>query len=120
MAFERPERVLNKEEWAILSQAAQDKAGDYLVVSGKCIRGGGKKSRMAEFYARKANQIYKVLIDLENEYYEVHPDEDPDKKVTFKDLAAKEMSPEAKEVFMEALKKSCEEQAELMRKEENE
>lgn len=40
--------------------------------------------------------------------------------VTFKDIAAKEMSPEAKEVFMEALKKSCEEQAEFMRKEENE
>lgn len=40
--------------------------------------------------------------------------------VTLKDLAAKEMSPEAKKVFTETLKKSCEEQAELMRKEENE
>lgn len=36
--------------------------------------------------------------------------------VTLKDLAAKEMSPEAKEVFMEALKKSCEEQAEFMKR----
>lgn len=36
--------------------------------------------------------------------------------VTLKDLVAKEMSPEAKEVFIEALKKSCEEQAEFMRK----
>ena len=40
--------------------------------------------------------------------------------VTLKDLVAKDMSPEAKEVFMEALKKSCEEQAEFMREEENE
>lgn len=40
--------------------------------------------------------------------------------ITLKDLAAKEMSPEAKKVFMEALKKSCEEQAGFMRKEENE
>lgn len=39
--------------------------------------------------------------------------------VTLKDLAAKEMSPEAKKVFMEALKKSCEEQEKLI-KEENE
>lgn len=36
--------------------------------------------------------------------------------ITLKDLAAKEMSPEAKKVFMEALKKSCEEQAEFMSK----
>ena len=34
--------------------------------------------------------------------------------VTLKDLVAKEMSPEAKEVFMEALKRSCEEQAKIM------
>lgn len=39
--------------------------------------------------------------------------------VTLKDLTAKEMSPEAKEVFMEALKKSCEDQEKLI-KEENE
>lgn len=36
--------------------------------------------------------------------------------VTLKDLVAKEMSPEAKKVFMEALKKSCEEQAEFISK----
>lgn len=34
--------------------------------------------------------------------------------VTLKDLVAKEMSPEAKEVFMEALKRSCEEQSKIM------
>lgn len=79
MAFERPERVLSKEEWAILSQAAQDKAGDYQVMVGKVLS-GGQSMKLANFYARKANRIYRVLIDLENEYYEAHPDEDPDKK----------------------------------------
>lgn len=79
MSFEKPERVLTKEEWSVLSQAAQDNAGDYLVASGNCIRGGGKSSRIAEFYAKKANKVYEVLIRLENEYYEAHPDEDPDK-----------------------------------------
>lgn len=79
MSFERPERALSKEEWAILSQAAQDKAGDYLAVSGKVLS-GGQGMKLANFYARKANRIYKVLIDLENEYYDAHPDEDPDKK----------------------------------------
>lgn len=36
--------------------------------------------------------------------------------MTLKDIAAKEMSPEAEKVFMEALKKSCEEQAEFINK----
>lgn len=80
MSFEKPERLLTKEEWDILSEAARDKAGDYSVVAGNCVRGGGKKSRIAEFYAKKANRIYGVLIGLESEYYETHPDEDPDKK----------------------------------------
>lgn len=80
MSFEKPERVLTKEEWSVLSQAAQDNAGDYLVAAGNCIRGGGKRSRIAEFYAKKANKIYEVLIRLENEYYEAHPDEDPNKE----------------------------------------
>lgn len=79
MSFEKPERVLNKEEWIILSEAALDKAGDYQVTAGK-ILSGGQSMKLANFYARKANRIYKVLIDLENEYYEAHPDEDPDKK----------------------------------------
>ena len=79
MSFEKPERVLSKEEWAILSQTAQDKAGDYLAMSGKVLN-GGQGMKLADFYARKANRIYKVLIDLENEYYEKHPDEDLYKK----------------------------------------
>lgn len=78
MSFDKPERVLSKDEWEILSQAAQDKAIDYLAVSGKVLN-GGQGMKLASFYARKANRIYKVLIDLENEYYEAHPDEDPDK-----------------------------------------
>lgn len=80
MSFEKPERLLTKEEWAILSEAAKDKARDYSVVAGNNIRGGGKNARIAEFYAKKSNRIYGVLIGLENEYYEAHPDEDPDKK----------------------------------------
>lgn len=79
MSFEKPERALTQEEWSILSQAAQDKAGDYSVLSGRVLS-GGQDMRLANFYARKANRIFKVLIDLENEYYEAHPDEDPDKK----------------------------------------
>lgn len=74
----KPERILTKEEWDILSTAAQDKAGDYQVTAGKILR-GRQDMRLANFYAKKANKIYKVLIDLENEYYEAHPDEDPDK-----------------------------------------
>lgn len=40
--------------------------------------------------------------------------------ITLKDIAAKEMSPEAKKVFIEALKKSCEEQAKIMEEVDNE
>lgn len=36
--------------------------------------------KASTFYDNKANKIFKVLVDLENEYYEAHPDEDPDKK----------------------------------------
>lgn len=79
MSFEKPERLLTKEEWAVLSEAAQDKAGDYQVTAGKILR-GGQDMRLANFYAKKANRIYGVLIGLEKEYYETHPDEDPDKK----------------------------------------
>ena len=39
--------------------------------------------------------------------------------ITLKDIAAKDMSPEAKEVFMEALRRSCEDQEKLI-KEANE
>lgn len=74
MSFEKPERILTKEEWDILSQAAQDKAGDYLNLSGAYCTVG--KIRLANFYAKKGDKIYKVLIDLENEYYNNHPDED--------------------------------------------
>lgn len=77
MSFERPERLLTKEEWNILAHAAQDKAGDYLALSGKVLS-GGEKMKLASYYARKANLIHKVLIELENEYYESHPEEDPD------------------------------------------
>lgn len=79
MSFEKPERPLTRKEWSILSEAAQDKAGDYNVLSSRVLS-GGQDMRLANFYARKANRIFKVLIDLENEYYEKHPDEDPDKK----------------------------------------
>lgn len=79
MSFERPERLLTKDEWVIISQAAQAKAGDYQATAGKVLS-GGQSMKLANFYARKANRIYKVLIDLENEYYEAHPDEDPDTK----------------------------------------
>lgn len=78
MSFEKPERVLTREEWSVLSQAAQDKAGDYGILSGKVLS-GGQDMKLANFYARKANRIFKVLIDLENEYYEAHPEEDSDK-----------------------------------------
>lgn len=74
----KPERILSKEEWDILSTAAQDKAGDYQVIAGKILR-EGQEMRLANFYTKKANKIYKVLIDLENEYYKAHTDEDPDK-----------------------------------------
>lgn len=79
MSFEKPERALTREEWSILSQAAQDKAGDYSVLSGKVLS-GGQDMKLANFYARKANRIFKVLINLENEYYEAHPEEDPDRE----------------------------------------
>lgn len=36
--------------------------------------------------------------------------------ITLKDIAAKDMSPEAKEVFMEALRRSCEDQEKLLNK----
>lgn len=79
MAFERPERLLTKEEWDILSNAASDKASDYNAISGKAFR-QDNDMRLANFYAKKANKIYNVLIRLEDEYYEAHPDEDPDRR----------------------------------------
>lgn len=78
MAFKKPERPLTEDEWSIISQAASDNAGDYLVTAGKVLS-GGQDMKLANFYTRKADRIYKVLIDLENEYYEAHPEEDPDK-----------------------------------------
>lgn len=72
----KPERVLTDKEWAILSQTAGDKAGDYIALAGKCLRAG--EHRAAAHWEKKANRIYKVLIDLENEYYKAHPEEDPD------------------------------------------
>lgn len=79
MSFEKPERLLTKEEWNTIADAASVKASEYLATSGKIVQ-LGQDMRVANFYARKANKIYKVLIDLENEYYEAHPDEDPDRK----------------------------------------
>lgn len=35
--------------------------------------------------------------------------------ITLKDIAAREMSPEAKEAFLEVLKKSCEDQEKLLK-----
>lgn len=80
MGFDRPERLLTKEEWDILSKAAMDKAGDYSAFSGRVLS-QGNNIKLADFYARKANKIYNVLMKLENEYYEDHPDEDPNIKV---------------------------------------
>lgn len=40
---------------------------------------------------------------------------DKSREVTLKDIAAKDMSPEAKEVFMEALRRSCEDQEKLIK-----
>lgn len=40
---------------------------------------------------------------------------DGSREVTLKDIAAKDMSPEAKEVFMEALRRSCEDQEKLIK-----
>ena len=78
MSFEKPERLLTKEEWDILAQAAEDKAGDFNVIAGR-IASLNKDMRVASFYANKANKIMKVLINLESEYYKAHPDEDPDR-----------------------------------------
>lgn len=79
MSFDKPERLLTKEEWGILSKAAADKACDYSVHSGRVLS-QGNSMKLADFYARKANEIYDVLIKLGNEYYEAHPEEDPDKE----------------------------------------
>ncbi|MBQ6396211.1 hypothetical protein IJH89_01335 [Candidatus Saccharibacteria bacterium] len=72
----KPERILTDKEWAILSQAAGNTAGDYNVLAGRCFIAGDY--RAAKHWAKKANRIYQVLIDLENEYYKAHPEEDPD------------------------------------------
>ena len=73
-----PERVLTKEEWDILSDAAAESASDYRAIAGKALVSGDKTA--ISFWAKKAQKITDVLIKLENEYYEAHPDEDPDKK----------------------------------------
>lgn len=78
MSFEKPERLLTKEEWRVLAQAAQDKARNYLNSSVTYYRDGEMK--LASYYAEKANRIYNVLTDLESEYYKAHPEEDPDRR----------------------------------------
>jgi len=78
MSFETPERALTKREWEIIAGAAQEKASEYLYVSGRYAN-NSESVKKAELLARKANKIFDVLISLENEYYEMHPDEDPDK-----------------------------------------
>lgn len=79
MSFEKPERLLTKEEWDILAQAAVDKAGDFNTIAGRIVS-LGKDMKVASFYANKANKIMKVLIGLESEYYKAHPDEDPNRR----------------------------------------
>lgn len=61
MSFEKPERALTKEEWGVLSNAAVDKANDYLMIAGDFIhvRGGGRSSRIAEIYAKKPKEYMK-------------------------------------------------------------
>lgn len=73
MKFETPDRRLTKAEWAVLSEAALDKAGDYRVLAGKFLNRDDPKT--AEFYAKKADKISDVLIKLESEYFANHPEE---------------------------------------------
>lgn len=73
-----PERVLTKEEWDILSDAAAESASDYRALAGRALESVNETS--IRFWAKKAQKIMDVLIKLENGYYKAHPDEAPDKK----------------------------------------
>lgn len=73
-----PERVLTKEEWDILSDAAVVSASNYEFLAGRALEGGDKTA--VRFWNKKAQRIMNVLVKLEIEYYKAHPDEDPDKK----------------------------------------
>lgn len=72
-----PERPLTKEEWEILYDAALDTAARFTHLVWLAYN---QKSSGVKFLGKKADRIYGVLQKLESEYYEAHPDEDPDRK----------------------------------------
>lgn len=89
MSFEYPERKLTEEEWKILSESAIDnarniqwQASQYFKLANETDDEKQMKDylKMMKFTSKKADKIYQVLINIENEYYENHPDEDPDKE----------------------------------------
>ncbi len=78
MSFEKPERMLTKEEWKILTDAAVEGAFTYRRNSAYCHKDGDMSG--VKHWNKKSDKIFDVLIKLENEYYKAHPDEDPDRK----------------------------------------
>lgn len=80
MAFKKPERPLTKREWDTLTDAAFMAVGIYRSNAESLFDRG--LIRAGEFYVNKADKISQTIIDLENEYYEKHPEEDPDRIIT--------------------------------------
>lgn len=74
----KPERILTQKEWDILEEAALEIAAQRRYISGEAVR--EKDLRTAKYWAKKSKKIMDVLASIEDEYYEHHPEKDPDKK----------------------------------------
>lgn len=83
MSFERPERLLTKEEWQTIADAAFEHAA--LTYSQGCRQWkqgeeGSLDRRLGMILMRRSDKVTQTLIKIEDEYYGDHPDEDPDKE----------------------------------------
>ena len=78
MSFEKPERCLTQEEWEVLTDAAEDAAQNYRKYAKDALQDGFLK--VAELWHCKARKVWDVILNLEDEYYQKHPDEDPNKE----------------------------------------
>lgn len=78
MSFEKPERILTQKEWEIITEAAEETAAIYRRNATYAIQ--DNQPRIARYWENKSNRIWETLVNIENEYYNAHPDEDPDRR----------------------------------------
>lgn len=82
MRLLKPERTLTKKEWDILISAVSDSVRQYFDLSNRSLKGKrlSNDTSASVYWAEKGVRVSDILMKLKNEYYEVYPDEAPDRR----------------------------------------